>query len=170
MPSALSAATVFCVRVTFFKSASPVLSNMAPCIRTRFTPYLARRRAHCLRPSLFRLFGGPFTAQKRTGWLFAEWTNSSPRAAMMPCSPATFSFNERRSMALLAKESVGGLNANQFVSAAANAKSKKRMPERKITWTQLDITGFWRKALVTQTDFRDAFLTANGTLHYSNIA
>src|SRR5262249_29681387 len=71
--------------------------------------------------SFVPLCSGPFTAQKRTGCWLAEWTNSSARAAMKPCSPANDSFNQRRSMTLSWNESGGGLKANQFVSSAATA-------------------------------------------------
>src|SRR5262249_19127650 len=121
-------------------SASPVLSNMAPCRRTRFTPYLANRRAHWVNASPLKLGGGPLTPQKRTGCWFAEWTNSSPRAAMKPCSPATDSFNQRRSMALSRNKSGGGLKANQFESSAAKAMAAvPRRPQTRRAGVDLSI-------------------------------
>ena len=51
---------------------------------------------------------------------------------MKPCSPANFSFNERRSIGLSLKESGAGLKANQpaslLVAATLAASPGLRMP------------------------------------------
>src|SRR3954463_7052559 len=118
MPSALRASTISCDSAIFFGSAAPVSARKTgEWSRQRLTPYLARRRAMVLRASPESSWGGPFTAQNRTGCWFEEKANSSPLAAMTPCSPANRSFRKRRSMALSEKGSLAGANSNQPSSA-----------------------------------------------------
>jgi len=115
------ASTTSIARRTLAGSTSPSESKYPPWMRTRLTPYLARRRARARRASgSFSSWGGPLTPQNRTGRPVSPCTNCEPLTAMKPPSPATFSFSPRRSKAPVSRQgSRFGSKANQPLFSSA---------------------------------------------------